>query len=110
MPFRGASRMPVLAHTASSVLSPEGLPVDLEWIPAVVPGGVHESLLAAGLIPHPYVDENEDDVRWIEERTWWYRFDLAGPEAVAQGQRVRLVLPSVDTVATVWLNGVLLGS
>src|SRR3954453_5138587 len=102
--------MSVLAHTDSSVLSPEDLPGDLEWVPAVVPGGVHESLLGAGLIPPPYVDEHEDDVRWIEERTWWYRCPLAGPSSVQPGQRVRLVLPSVHTPATIWLNGVLVGS
>jgi beta-mannosidase len=28
---------------------------DADWIRAVVPGGVHESLLAAGRVGHPYV-------------------------------------------------------
>src|SRR6478736_6774067 len=33
----------------------------LTWYPAVVPGGVHESLLSAGVIEHPYFGDNEDD-------------------------------------------------
>src|SRR5690606_35070209 len=49
--------------------SPDALPRPdaPDWVPAVVPGGVHESLLAAGRIPHPYRDENEKAIRWIEE-------------------------------------------
>ena len=31
-----------------------------DWLPAAVPGGVHEALLAAGRIADPYFDRNED--------------------------------------------------
>lgn len=100
----------VLTHTDSSVTTPADVPVDATWIEAVMPGGVHESLLGAGEIPHPFMDEHEDDVRWIEHRTWWYRVSIDGPASVPVGERVRLVLPSVDTVATVWFNGVRVGA
>ncbi|MFJ9370864.1 glycosyl hydrolase 2 galactose-binding domain-containing protein [Nocardia sp. NPDC101769] len=51
-------------------------------LPASVPGGVHESLLAAaGRIEHTYLDRNELDVRWIEEHNWWFRTSFAGPPA-----------------------------
>jgi beta-mannosidase len=79
------------------------------WLPAVVPGGVHESLLAAGRIEHPYFGENENTVRWVEDKTWWYRTQFPGPSKVDAHERLRLVLPSVDTVADIWLNGTLLG-
>jgi beta-mannosidase len=82
---------------------------DADWIPAVVPGGVHESLLAAERIEHPYYDRNEDSVRWVEERDWWYRAEFDGPGPLAAGERVRLVLHGLDTVADVWLNGTHLG-
>ncbi|GIJ73997.1 beta-mannosidase [Virgisporangium ochraceum] len=82
---------------------------DADWIPAVVPGGVHESLLAAGRIEHPYHDRNEESVRWIEERDWWYRAGFDGPGALADDERVRLVFHGLDTVADVWLNGTHLG-
>ena len=101
--------MPSLTHTGPDVRTPDQLPVDAVWIPAVVPGGVHESLMAAGLAEHPFLDEHEDDVRWVEDRTWWYRFPVAGPAGVAADERVTLVLPSVDTVASVWFNGEHLG-
>jgi len=95
-----------LTSTDLSVTVPERLADDLDWVPALLPGGVHESLLAAGLIPHPFRDQHEHDVRWVEDRVWWYRGTLQRP---ASGDRVRLVLPSVDTVATVWFNGVRVG-
>ncbi|GAA0926966.1 glycoside hydrolase family 2 protein [Virgisporangium aurantiacum] len=79
---------------------------DADWIPAVVPGGVHESLLAAGRIEHPYHDRNEESIRWIEERDWWYRAQF---ESGTGDERTRLVFHGLDTVADVWLNGRHLG-
>ncbi|MET8471235.1 hypothetical protein ABZY90_23470 [Streptomyces sp. NPDC006422] len=75
------------------------------WIPAVVPGGVHESLVAAGLIEHPFIGANEHDVDWVQEREWWYRtrFSHPGPGTA------RLVFDGLDTVADVWMNGRHLG-
>ncbi|HSN12498.1 MAG TPA: glycoside hydrolase family 2 protein [Propionibacteriaceae bacterium] len=80
------------------------------WLPAVVPGGVHESLLAAGRIEDPYRDENESTIRWIEERDWWFRGSFAGPADLGLEERVRLVFHGLDTVADVWLNGEPIGS
>ncbi len=79
------------------------------WLRAVVPGGVHESLLAAGRIEHPYQDRGEDGVRWIEERDWWFRASFATPTEHAQDERARLVLHGLDTVADIWLNSEPLG-
>ncbi|MDR0594703.1 MAG: hypothetical protein LBG60_15940 [Bifidobacteriaceae bacterium] len=78
------------------------------WLPAVVPGGVRESLLAAGRIDHPYYGANERKDAWIDQRDWWYRGQFPAPEALS-GDRVRLVFAGLDTVADVWLNGQLLG-
>ena len=64
------------------------------WLPASVPGTVHQDLLAAGRIPDPFIGLNELDVQWVGERNWTYerRFD-ATPELLAQ--------PEVDTEAAV---------
>ena len=80
------------------------------WVPAIVPGGVHESLMAVGRIEDPYRDENESSIRWIEERDWWFRGRFAGPTDLADDERVRLVFHGLDTVAEIWLNNVLLGA
>src|ERR1700709_747126 len=44
-----------------------------DWLSARVPGEVHTSLLAAGLIPEPYYSTNVEQVQWVEKREWWYR-------------------------------------
>ena len=73
-------------------------------VPATVPGCVYTDLLAAGLIPDPYVDDNEAALRWIGRADWAYEtvFDWPGGGA-------DLVCEGLDTVATVTLNGVELG-
>ena len=101
-PFEVAEA-PVLPRADHSALPTEG------WLPAVVPGGVHESLLAAGRIPDPNYDRNEQEVRWIEERDWWFRTTLARPADLAAGERLTLVFQGLDTVVDIWLDGELLG-
>lgn len=79
------------------------------WLPAVVPGGVHESLIAAGAIEHPYYDRNEEAVRWIEERDWWFRTTFEAPADRGEQERLVLVFHGLDTVVDLWLNGEPLG-
>ena len=76
---------------------------------AAVPGSVHTDLLAAGLIPDPYLDAHEESVRWFHGTDWRYERALALDPA-ADGERVDLVLEGVDTVGTVALGGRVLGS
>ena len=88
-----------------------GLPLGSEasWIPAVVPGGVHESLLAAGQISHPYYGTAEADLRWVEQRDWWYRTSFDLKQAADIDRPMRLVFHGLDTVVDVWLNELKLG-
>ncbi|WP_036961769.1 glycosyl hydrolase 2 galactose-binding domain-containing protein, partial [Promicromonospora kroppenstedtii] len=77
-------------------------------VTATVPGSVHTDLLAAGLIPDPYLDDNEATQKWIGLTDWTYRTTFewsAGGHA-----RHELVFSGLDTVATVRLNGVELGA
>ncbi|GAB3276029.1 glycoside hydrolase family 2 protein [Actinocorallia lasiicapitis] len=85
---------------------PEGLPRGP--IPAQVPGCVHTDLLAAGLIPDPYRDANETLVGWVGRTGWRYEHVLG---AVPAGyERTDLVFDGLDTVATITLDGTVLGS
>lgn len=77
-------------------------------IAATVPGSVHTDLLAAGLIPDPYLDENERTQGWIGLTDWTYRLDLDWtPDA---STRQELVFEGLDTVADVTVNGVVVAS
>jgi beta-mannosidase len=89
-------------------LERSALPID-GWLPALVPGGVHESLLAAGRIENPYRDRNENDVRWIEGRDWWFRTSFAASTESNGDERTRLVFYGLDTVVDIWLNNLVLG-
>ncbi|WP_460796366.1 glycoside hydrolase family 2 protein [Microbacterium sp. GXF0217] len=77
--------------------------IDGRIIPAVVPGVVHIDLLAAGLIPDPYLDDNESLLAWIGQVDWTYETTF-GWTADAH-TRHDLVFDGLDTVAQVRLNG-----
>lgn len=95
-----------LTNWTLSALSP--VPIELpSSIPATVPGSVHTDLLAAGLIPDPYLNENEKLLSWIGRKAWRYAAPLPGVEG--NFDRVDLVCDGLDTVATVRVNDVVLG-
>ena len=80
-----------------------------EALPCSVPCSVYETLTAAGRIPDPYWGENE----WIstpisdQDATFETHFNI--PEDMRKAERLYLRLEGVDTLAEIWLNGVLLG-
>ena len=76
-------------------------------IPSSVPGCVHTDLLAAGLIPDPYLDGNELTLDWIGHQEWRYRTTVDWSSTGAA--RTDLVCGGLDTVATIALNGVEVG-
>ena len=69
-----------------------------------MPGCVHTDLLAAGVIPDPFVDANELVVAWVADADWEYRTTLH-LDAVAGHDRADLVFHGLDTLATVSLDG-----
>ncbi len=91
---------------------PEGIALPesdkLEWIDVTVPCGVHWALYRAGKAPHPYVGRNIQSMRWIEDKTWWFRRRFVAPASLA-GRHVRLIGDGVDYYAHYWLNGRYLG-
>ncbi|HEX5333565.1 MAG TPA: glycoside hydrolase family 2 protein [Cellulomonas sp.] len=78
--------------------------IALAIVPAEVPGSVHTDLLAAGLIPDPYLDSNETSLAWMHRADWRYELPLAAT-APADDERVDLVFDGLDTVATIELDG-----
>lgn len=77
-------------------------------IAAEVPGSIHVALERAGVIPNPHLGDNERIVQWVERADWDYRVAFETPDGWEEA-RVELVFERIDTVATVVLNGVLLG-
>ena len=70
--------------------------------PMRVPGDVHSALLAAGIIPDPYVGRNEYDVRWVADRDWTLTRSFTLPPGDGPWT---LVADTLDTVAEIRING-----
>ncbi|KRD47567.1 hypothetical protein ASE27_04540 [Oerskovia sp. Root918] len=88
---------PVPAHLAARLDAP---------VPATVPGTVHTDLVTAGIVPDPYLDDNEHVLAWIGRCDWEYRTTFEwSPDG---HERHDLVADGLDTVAAVSLNGYLL--
>jgi beta-mannosidase len=93
-------------HDGWSLQATDGpIPADLpKVVPATVPGTVQTDLLAAGLIPDPYIDLNENYIAWIGECDFAYYTEFSF--AREDHERVDLVAEGLDTIATVRLNGI----
>ena len=91
------------AVTPESVLKDH--PEIAAWHPATVPGTVHTDLVAAGLIPPPFVGDNEKRLQWIGLVDWEYRTHLTLTEEQLAQTHAELVFEGLDTFADVALNG-----
>jgi beta-mannosidase len=80
-----------------------------EWLPASVPGMVHDDLQRNRLIPDPMRNANADSVVWVENEDWEYRCGFRVDAAVLGREHVDLVFHGLDTYAEVMLNDTLLG-
>jgi beta-mannosidase len=73
-----------------------------QWLPAVVPGSAHSSLLAAGRLADPFYGMQEEQARWVAERSWAWRLRFDAPTLEAHED---LVFEGLDSYCEVWLNG-----
>ncbi|MER6180440.1 glycoside hydrolase family 2 protein [Streptomyces sp. NPDC001652] len=78
-------------------------------LPAAVPGCVHTDLLAAGVIPDPFLGRNETEVAWVGRREWTYETQLRAGSGHSAHEQTDLVFEGLDTAAEVRLDGRLLG-
>jgi len=75
-----------------------------DWMPARVPGTVHQDLMNNDVIDDPHYRMNEDDVQWIEEEDWIYRTTFQADSAVLESDVVQLQFEGLDTYADVYVN------
>jgi beta-mannosidase len=79
-------------------------------VSATVPGVVHLDLLKAGIIPEPYYRYGELNLSWVHlEPHWTYSLTFDGAELV-RNKTVLLRCEGLDTVATLTMNGEIIGS
>ncbi|WP_338788199.1 beta-mannosidase [Metabacillus sp. FJAT-53654] len=84
--------------------------IDYFWMKAKVPGDVHSTLIARHIIEDPFFGHNDKKCQWVEEKVWWYRTSFQFDEEIAKGEQYELTFEGLDTYATVYLNGVEIGS
>ncbi|WP_149193487.1 beta-mannosidase [Luteimonas suaedae] len=75
------------------------------WLPAQVPGTVQTDLMAAGLVPDPFVGDNEGAIQWVGLSDWQYRSRFKVDAATLAHGHIELVFEGLDTFAEVRLNG-----
>ena len=81
-----------------------------EWLPASVPGGVHTDLLTLGMIPDPFVGDNEAKVQWVAEADWEYQLSFTPQTDLLRQNHIELVCDGLDTLAELSLNGNVIGT
>ncbi|MCX7671391.1 MAG: hypothetical protein N2439_15145, partial [Anaerolineae bacterium] len=113
IPLDGEWQLAFFPEAESPVRGPADLTAHAApTIPAHVPGNVELDLQAAGIIPEPFYGRNIRLLRPYEFYEWWYTREFAMPES--RGARRcapewDLVFAGLDTIATIWLNGVEIG-
>jgi len=77
------------------------------WLPASMPGQVHDILLEHGLIPDPHFGKNAAQSAWVGEKDWAYACTFPTPREASRTAFLRF--GGLDTLAAVYLNGVRIG-
>jgi beta-mannosidase len=85
------------------------LSADSVSVRASVPGDTHSALLASKIIPDPYWGDQELSIQEYGRKDWTYERTFAVTLADMENDSVFLVADKIDTVATVYINNVLVG-
>lgn len=101
--IRELSQPWILRPLSSTPIGDPGLSIE-----AQVPGCVHTDLLRNGLIPDPYLDDNENQLSWIGRTDWEYTSDFQFEKT--DDERIDLCFDGLDTIASITLNGRPIGS
>ena len=107
IPLDGDWQLAYLPEGEGQVTHPDNLTA-VRTVPARVPGNVELDLMRAGVIPDPFYAANVRHLLSFESYEWWYTREFTLPQEAA-GQRWELVFAGLDTLATVWVNGVEVG-
>ena len=79
-------------------------------VTAMVPGSVYHDLLSNGLIPDPFYRDNEMDALKLMENDFYYNRSFSVESSLLDSDAVLLRCEGLDTLATVFINGQLLGN
>lgn len=78
------------------------------WSPVQAPGDTYVALIESGRLEHPFKGRGEEAAAWVRGREWWWRATLEGVE-VGPDETAELVFEGLDTFASIYLDGELIG-
>ena len=78
------------------------------WIAFSAPGDTYLALVEAGRLAHPFQGRSEGPAAWVRDREWWWRCEFQAPSPSSE-DRFELKFEGLDTYASVYLDGVLVG-
>ncbi len=76
-----------------------------ETFVATVPGCNFLDLMANGVIPDPFVGENEKKCEWVAHKDWVYSKTFLVESDVLDSDSVKLCCAQLDTIADIFVNG-----
>ena len=81
-----------------------------QWVDAQVPGSVYSALLDAGLMPNPFWRDNETQALKLMENDFTFATTFSVDEALLASDALVIHCDGLDTLASLTLNGVFIGS
>ena len=81
------------------------LDFDGRELAAAMPGGVHDALLAAGVVGDIYYGSSETNYLWVSRRDWTFRREFSVDKDLLAHRTVVLRLEDCDTFACIRING-----
>lgn len=75
------------------------------WMEVSLPCDVHMPLIANGRIKEPLEADYCYECEWTEDQSWWFKKVFPIDSQLLSGDRVELILESLDAEADIFLNG-----
>ena len=76
---------------------------------AHIPGTVFEALLENKIIEDPFYGLNEQDMEWVYESDWEFRYEFDLKQEFLDHKKIILRLNGIDTFAEIYINDELIG-
>src|SRR3989339_1117617 len=78
--------------------------LEKNWIPASVPGDVHDDLIKHGKLDEDIlVGNNLEKARWTHSKDWWYYKSFKIDDSIKNNNRIELIFDGIDCIADVWI-------